>query len=45
MGIFAWLIVGVIVGWLAGMVVKGKGFGLVGNIVVGVVGAVTMSMF
>jgi uncharacterized membrane protein YeaQ/YmgE (transglycosylase-associated protein family) len=33
------LIVGAIAGWLAGQIVKGYGFGLVGNIVVGVVGA------
>jgi uncharacterized membrane protein YeaQ/YmgE (transglycosylase-associated protein family) len=33
------LIIGAIAGWLAGLVVKGYGFGLVGNIVVGVVGA------
>jgi uncharacterized membrane protein YeaQ/YmgE (transglycosylase-associated protein family) len=33
------LIIGAIAGWLAGMVVKGYGFGLIGNIVVGVVGA------
>ncbi|MBI3699606.1 MAG: GlsB/YeaQ/YmgE family stress response membrane protein [Afipia sp.] len=40
MGIIAWLIVGAIAGWLAGMVVRGFGFGLLGNIVVGIVGAV-----
>jgi uncharacterized membrane protein YeaQ/YmgE (transglycosylase-associated protein family) len=34
-----WLIVGGIAGWLAGMVVKGGGFGLIGDIVVGIVGA------
>ena len=39
MGLLTWLIVGVIVGWLAGMVIKGRGFGLIGNIVVGVIGA------
>ncbi len=39
MGLLTWLIVGVIVGWLASMVIKGKGFGLIGNIVVGVIGA------
>jgi uncharacterized membrane protein YeaQ/YmgE (transglycosylase-associated protein family) len=39
MGLFTWLIVGAIVGWLAGLVMKGKGFGLLGNIVVGVIGA------
>jgi len=39
MGLLTWLIVGVIVGWLAGIVIKGSGFGLIGNIVVGVIGA------
>src|SRR4051812_13484429 len=36
----AWLDVGAIAGWLAGLIVKGFGFGLVGNIVVGIIGAV-----
>lgn len=40
MGIIAWLIVGAIAGWLAGLIVKGAGFGLLGNIVVGIIGAV-----
>ena len=39
MGLLAWLIIGAIVGWLAGLVMKGRGFGLIGNIVVGVIGA------
>jgi uncharacterized membrane protein YeaQ/YmgE (transglycosylase-associated protein family) len=34
-----WLIVGAVAGWLAGLIVKGIGFGLIGNIVVGIVGA------
>jgi uncharacterized membrane protein YeaQ/YmgE (transglycosylase-associated protein family) len=34
-----WVIVGAIAGWLAGLIVKGYGFGLVGNIVLGIVGA------
>jgi uncharacterized membrane protein YeaQ/YmgE (transglycosylase-associated protein family) len=38
--LLAWLIVGAIAGWLAGLIVKGYGFGLIGNIVVGIVGAV-----
>ncbi len=38
-GIIAWLIIGAIAGWLAGTVVKGGGFGLLGDIVVGIVGA------
>jgi uncharacterized membrane protein YeaQ/YmgE (transglycosylase-associated protein family) len=33
-----WLIVGAVAGWLAGMVVKGGGYGLIGNIMVGIVG-------
>jgi uncharacterized membrane protein YeaQ/YmgE (transglycosylase-associated protein family) len=33
------LIVGAVAGWLAGLIVKGVGFGLLGNIVVGIVGA------
>ncbi|MFN0073087.1 MAG: GlsB/YeaQ/YmgE family stress response membrane protein [Chloroflexota bacterium] len=39
-GIFAWLIVGLIAGWLAGQFMKGGGYGLVGDIVVGIVGAI-----
>ena len=38
MGILAWLILGLIAGFLASMVMKG-GFGLVGDIVVGIIGA------
>ena len=37
--LIVWLIVGGIAGWLAGAVVRGYGFGVVGNIVVGIVGA------
>lgn len=39
MGIVAYLIVGLIAGWLAGMAMGGRGFGIIGNIVVGVIGA------
>jgi uncharacterized membrane protein YeaQ/YmgE (transglycosylase-associated protein family) len=38
MGILSWIVVGLIAGWLAGLVVKGGGFGCVGDIVVGVIG-------
>lgn len=38
--ILIFLLVGAIAGWLAGVIVKGFGFGLLGNIVVGIVGAV-----
>jgi uncharacterized membrane protein YeaQ/YmgE (transglycosylase-associated protein family) len=33
------LLVGAVAGWLAGLIVRGMGFGLIGNIVVGIVGA------
>ncbi|MDW9227785.1 transglycosylase associated family protein [Burkholderia cepacia] len=35
-----WLIIGAVAGWLAGVLVKGGGFGLLIDIVVGIVGAV-----
>ncbi len=38
---FLWfLLIGLAAGWLAGKIMKGRGFGLVGNLVVGVVGAI-----
>ena len=38
MGILSWIVVGLIAGWLAGMVARGGGSGLIGNIVIGVIG-------
>jgi uncharacterized membrane protein YeaQ/YmgE (transglycosylase-associated protein family) len=38
-GLIAWLIIGLVAGWLAGTFVKGGGFGLIGDIVVGIIGA------
>jgi uncharacterized membrane protein YeaQ/YmgE (transglycosylase-associated protein family) len=39
MGIIAALVIGAIAGWLAGKIVRGAGFGLIGNIVIGIIGA------
>lgn len=37
---FIWFIViGLIAGWLAGVLMKGGGFGVVGDIIVGMIGA------
>lgn len=37
---FLWFIlVGLVAGWLAGQIMRGGGFGLIGNIVVGILGA------
>jgi uncharacterized membrane protein YeaQ/YmgE (transglycosylase-associated protein family) len=38
-GLIAWLIIGAVAGWLAGTFMKGGGFGLIGDIVVGIIGA------
>jgi uncharacterized membrane protein YeaQ/YmgE (transglycosylase-associated protein family) len=38
-GLIAWLIIGAVAGWLAGTFVKGGGFGLIGDIIVGIIGA------
>jgi len=34
------LAIGAVAGWLAGQIMKGAGFGLIGNIIVGIIGAV-----
>jgi len=33
------LIIGALAGWISGLISKGKGFGLLGNIIVGIIGA------
>jgi len=38
-GIIAWLVVGLVAGWLAGVVMRGGGYGILGDIVLGIVGA------
>ncbi|PZO30117.1 MAG: GlsB/YeaQ/YmgE family stress response membrane protein, partial [Betaproteobacteria bacterium] len=39
MSLLVFLLVGIIAGWLAGKLVRGGGFGLIGDLVVGVIGA------
>jgi uncharacterized membrane protein YeaQ/YmgE (transglycosylase-associated protein family) len=39
MSIIAWLVVGLIAGFLAGQVMKGSGYGIVGDVIVGIIGA------
>jgi uncharacterized membrane protein YeaQ/YmgE (transglycosylase-associated protein family) len=38
-GLLIALLIGAIAGFLAGQIVKGRGFGLLGNIIVGILGA------
>jgi uncharacterized membrane protein YeaQ/YmgE (transglycosylase-associated protein family) len=39
-GVFGWLLMGLLAGWLSGEMVRGKGFGCLGNILLGLIGAV-----
>ena len=39
-GIIAWIIIGVIAGWLTGKIMKGSGFGFFMDMIVGLIGAV-----
>lgn len=38
-GVISWLVVGLISGWLAGKFMKGSGYGIIGDIIVGLIGA------
>jgi uncharacterized membrane protein YeaQ/YmgE (transglycosylase-associated protein family) len=38
--ILIWLVVGAIAGWLAGQLIRGGGYGLIGDIIVGIVGSI-----
>jgi uncharacterized membrane protein YeaQ/YmgE (transglycosylase-associated protein family) len=40
MGLLAWIIVGLIAGWLAGLVMKGGGYGAVADIILGMLGGI-----
>jgi uncharacterized membrane protein YeaQ/YmgE (transglycosylase-associated protein family) len=39
MNLLIFLLIGALAGWLAGVVMKGRGLGVLGNIIVGVIGA------
>lgn len=38
-GLISFLIIGLLAGWIAGQITRGSGFGLLGNLLVGVIGA------
>lgn len=38
-GFLSFLLIGALAGWLSGVIVKGSGFGALGNIIVGIIGA------
>lgn len=39
-GLLIFIAIGAVAGWLAGILMKGRGFGLLGNIIIGIVGAI-----
>ena len=39
-GLLYWIVVGLIAGWLAGVVMKGGGYGIVADIILGILGAI-----
>lgn len=39
-GLIAWIIIGLIAGWLTGKLMKGSGFGFIMDMIVGLIGAV-----
>ncbi|MFA6523139.1 MAG: GlsB/YeaQ/YmgE family stress response membrane protein [Candidatus Peribacteraceae bacterium] len=39
MDILWFLLIGLVAGWIAGLIMKGGGYGIVGDIVVGIIGA------
>ena len=43
-GILVILFVGLVAGWLAGKIVRGTGFGIIGDIIVGIAGAFVASL-
>ena len=38
--ILLFIVIGLVAGWLAGLVFRGRGFGLIGNLIVGGIGAI-----
>lgn len=39
-GFLAWIIIGLLAGWIAGVITRGHGFGCIVNIILGLIGAV-----
>lgn len=39
-GLLGWIIIGLIAGWLAGVVGRGRGFGCLADIILGLIGAI-----
>lgn len=40
MGIFAWIVAGLIAGWLTGKIMRGEGYGFIVDILLGIAGGI-----
>ena len=38
-GLLIFLVIGLIAGWLAGQIMRGSGYGIIGDLIVGIIGA------
>ncbi len=38
--LFSWILLGLIAGWLAGKLARGRGFGCIGDVILGLIGSV-----
>lgn len=39
-GLIGWLLIGLLAGWLAGKMARGRGFGCIGDVLIGLIGSV-----
>ena len=39
-GLIGWLVIGLLAGWLAGKMARGRGFGCIGDVLIGLIGSV-----
>ena len=42
-GWIGWIIIGGLAGWLAGLIMRGSGFGILGDIIVGIIGGLSVA--
>jgi uncharacterized membrane protein YeaQ/YmgE (transglycosylase-associated protein family) len=38
MNIILWIVSGIVAGWLTGLIMRGRGFGVIGDLVIGLIG-------
>lgn len=43
--LISFVVIGIIAGWIVGKLLKGSGFGLTGNLIIGVIGSIVGGVF